>query len=89
MTKPLAQELEKCKNGQEFIRTVQSDKRIIKEHWSGDHYTITTAAGRVTLCNHRRELPPGLRRRIVAGLVSIGLCTFVLLITLAPLFNRT
>lgn len=89
MTKPLAQQLEKCKNGQEFIREVQGDPRIVKEHWSGDHLTIHTTLGRATLCNHRREMHPSLRKRIAAGLISIGLCTFVLLITLAPLLNRT
>ena len=88
MTKPLAQQLEKCKNGQEFIREIRDHPAITSAHWSGDHLTVHTALGRLTLCNQRRELGHGLRRRIVAGLISIGLATFILLVTLAPLFNK-
>ena len=89
MTKPLSQTLEHCKNGQEFIREIRNNPAITSAHWSGDHLTVHTALGRVTLCNHRREMHHGLRKRIVAGLISIGLCGFILLITFAPLFNRT
>lgn len=88
MTKPLQQKLEHCKNGQEFIREVSGHPAITGERWSGDHYTVTTAHGRATLCNQRRELSHHLRHRIAAGLIAIGLCTFILLITFAPIIAR-
>lgn len=78
-------DLETCKSGAEFIREIRTSPAIRSERWAGDHYTVETAEGRITLCNSRRELPGGLRRRIVRAIIAIGLAVMVL-VWLAPQF---
>ena len=67
-----------CKSGSEFIREYSGSPAITSEHWAGDHCTWHTTEGRITLCNSKRELPHGLRRRIAQTLIVLGIATLLL-----------
>ena len=71
-----------CKSGSEFIREYSGSPAIQSERWHGDHCTWNTTEGRITLCNSKRELPHGLRRRIAQTLVVLGIATLLFVVVM-------
>ena len=72
-----------CKSGSEFIREYSGSPAIQSERWHGDHCTWSTTEGRVTICNSKRELPHGLRRRIAQTLIAIGIAMLIFMVATA------
>jgi len=74
-----------CKSSSEFIREFGGSPAITSERWAGDHCTWNTAEGRITLCNSKRELPHGLRRRIAQTLIVLGIAALLLVFVVSNL----
>jgi hypothetical protein len=68
-----------CESGKDHIQKALCHPEQKDVRWAGDHCTITTKKGRVTLAAGKYEYPPYVRKKIRAELVAIGLGLFILL----------
>lgn len=60
----MSRKVETATTGAEFIQIARKSPRLQSERWAGSHWQGTTEAGRVTIANHNKELPPFLRVKI-------------------------
>ncbi len=81
MTKRLSKPLE---SGSEYVAYCKGHPALKSCHVAGSHHTFEGPDGRVTICDHRRELAPWLRRKIFLELVAIGLGVLFVAIILWP-----
>jgi hypothetical protein len=64
---------DKIKCGEDAIRYATHHPNCRGVRTAGSHVTVDGPEGRATFANHKREWPPGLRRKVILELVAIGL----------------
>lgn len=76
----MARRLETATRDTDFVAIGRNSPNLVKERYSGGHWTGEGPHGRITLTCHNRELSPGLRRKIRLELIAIGLAVLIVAI---------
>ena len=71
-------------SGSEYVAYARKHPALKSFHVAGSHHTFEGPDGRITICDHRRELAPWLRKRIMMELIAVGLGIVVVAIILLP-----
>ncbi len=81
MSKRLSKPLE---SGSDYVEYCHKHPAVKSCHVAGSHHTFEGPDGRVTICDHKRELAPWLRKKIWLELVAIGLGILVVAFIILP-----